>query len=174
MVSDIEGLGPKYRIRPSRNEPKFRHHLGDEHPSELLLPKVTLHVAERHRPSVSGLHMQYGGDNTIAQNINFGGSTFAVNTSVHSELDFKEIVFGHQYDFLNFDWLTANLKLQVHYLDIEAQLRSVAVGTAKEDFQVPVPTIGGGIQAWPVDWLKMSADFNIFKLGVSGFQGRTN
>ncbi|MEK6617359.1 MAG: hypothetical protein AABY90_01555, partial [Nitrospirota bacterium] len=26
-------------------------------------------------------------------------------------------------------------------------------------------------QAWPVDWLKMSADFNIFKLGVSGFKG---
>jgi len=136
-----------------------------------LWPKVTLHVAERHRPSVSYLNMQYGGDKTITQTINFGGKIFIASTAVHSELDFKEIVFGYQYDFLNFDWLAANLNLQVHYLDIEAQLRSVAVGTAKEDFQVPVPTFGGGIQAWPVDWLKMSADFNIFKLGVSGFKG---
>jgi len=69
-----------------------------------------------------------------------------------------------------FDCLAANLNLQVHYLDIDVELLGTGVGTAKEDFQVPVPTIGGGIQAWPVDWLKMSADFSIFKLGVSGFK----
>ncbi|MEK6526481.1 MAG: hypothetical protein AABZ22_06380 [Nitrospirota bacterium] len=149
----------------------FDSTLGVNTQQSFLWPKATLHVADRHRLSVSGLQMQYGGDKTIAQNINFGGSTFAVNTSVHSELDFKEIVFGYQYDFLKFSRLAANFNFQVHYLDIDVELRSTGVGTAKEDFQVPIPTIGGGIQAWPFDWLKMSADFNIFKLGVSGFKG---
>ena len=149
----------------------FDSTLGVNTQQSFVWPKATLHFADRHWLLVSYLNMQYGGDKTITQTINFGGKIFIASTAVHSELDFKEIVFGYQYDFLKFSRLAANLNLQVHYLDIEAQLPSVVIGTANEDFQVPVPTIGGGIQAWPVDWLKMSADFNIFKLGVSGFKG---
>lgn len=149
---------------------EFDRTLGVNTQQSFIWPKITLHFADRHRLSVSYLNMQYGGDKTLAQSFNFGGQTFNVNAGVRSELELKEIVGGYQYDFLKFSRLAANFNLQVHYLDIDAQVRGGGL-VAKEDFQVPIPTIGGGIQAWPVDWVKMSADFNIFKLGVSGFKG---
>ena len=68
-------------------------------------------------------------------------------TAVHSELKFKEAAAGYQYDWLKFSKFSSNLNLQVHYLDLKAQLRSNAIGTVSESLQAPVPTIGGGVPA---------------------------
>jgi hypothetical protein len=134
-------------------------------------PKATLRFADRHRLSASYLDMHYAGDKTVDIPFTFGGTTFVVTDNIHSQLEFKEVVAGYQYDFLKFPGLAANLNLQAHYLDIHAEVRSATLGTAKEDLQAPVPTIGGGIQLWPTDWLKLNADFNVFKMGVPGFKG---
>ncbi len=149
----------------------FASTLGVNTRQNFYLPKLSLHFAENHRIWASYLNMQYAGDKTITQQFNFGGQTFTVGESTHTELKFKEIAGGYQYDFLKFSRFAANLNLQVHYLDIEAQVRGNTVGTVKETIQVPIPTIGGGLQIWPHDWVKISAEFNIFKLGVSGFKG---
>ncbi|MGH7255357.1 MAG: hypothetical protein ACREI3_06225, partial [Nitrospirales bacterium] len=77
----------------------------------------------------------------------------------------------YQYDVLKFSHVAANLNLQVHYLDIEAEIRGATLGTEKERFQVPIPTIGAGVQIWPLEWVKLHGELNIFKLGVSGFRG---
>lgn len=145
--------------------------LGVDTTKQFHWPKATLHFAKNHRIWASYLDMQYSGDATLSQSVTFAGTTFNVNQSVHSELDFKEIAGGYQYDWLKFSTFASNLNLQVHYLDIKAQLRSNVVGTVKESIQAPIPTIGGGVQLWPVEWLKLQGDFNVFKLGVAGFKG---
>jgi len=144
--------------------------LGVDTRQNFLWPKATLHFADRHRLSVSYLKMQYAGDKTVTQDFTFGGKTFNVTDAVHSEIDFKELVAAYQYDFLKFSRLAASANLQVRYLDIDAEVRGASQGTAKEDFQVPVPTIGVGIRVWPVEWLKVNGDFNIFKLGISAYE----
>jgi hypothetical protein len=145
--------------------------LGVDTSRQFVWPKATLHFARNHRIWASYLAMQYGGDKTLTQTITFGGSTFNVNQSIHSELDFKEIAGGYQYDWLRFSQFASNLNLQVHYLDIAATLRSSATGTISEHIKAPIPTIGGGVQIWPAQWLKLHGDFNMLKLGVSGFKG---
>ncbi len=146
--------------------------LGMDTSKQFVWPKATLHFAKNHRIWASYLDMQYAGDKTLTQTVTFGGNTFAVAQSVHSELNFKDISGGYQYDWLKFSKFASNLNLQVHYLDIKAQLQATGVsGVVKESFKVPLPTIGGGIQIWPVDWLKLHGDFNILKLGVAGFKG---
>jgi hypothetical protein len=134
-------------------------------------PKATLHFADRHRLFVSYLDMRYAGDKTITQSFTFGGTTYTANEPVHSQIQFRETVFGYQYDFLKFSRVALNFNLQVHYLDIETEVRGATLGTEKESFQVPIPTIGGGVQIWPTDWLKLSGDFNVFKLGIPGAKG---
>jgi len=114
--------------------------------------------------------MQYAGDKTVTQEFTFGGTTFPISEATHSEIDFKELEAEYRYDFLKFSWLAASANLQVRYLDIDAEVRGVSQGTRKEDFQVPVPTIGVGIRVWPVEWLKVNGDFNIFKLGISAYE----
>lgn len=145
--------------------------LGVDTSRQFVWPKATLHFARNHRIWASYLDMPYAGDKTLTQTITFGGNTFNVNQAVHTELDFKEIAGGYQYDWLKFSKFASNLNLQVHYLDVAARLRSSATGTVSESIQAPIPTIGGGVQVWPVDWLKLHGDFNIFKLGVAGFKG---
>jgi hypothetical protein len=145
--------------------------LGMDTSRQFVWPKATLHFAKNHRIWASYLDMQYSGDKTLTQDVTFGGSTFTATQSVHSELNFKEIAGGYQYDWLKFSKFASNLNLQVHYLDINAKLRSNAVGAVTESIKAPIPTIGVGMQVWPVDWLKLHGDFNIFKLGVAGFKG---
>jgi hypothetical protein len=145
--------------------------LGMDTQQRFYWPKATLHFADRHRLSVSLLDMHYAGDKMVNIPFTFGGTTFILTDRIHSQLEFKEVVGGYQYDFLKFSGLAASLNLQAHYLDIHAEVRSAALGTAKEDLQAPVPTIGGGIQFWPTDWLKLNADCNIFKMGIPGFRG---
>ncbi len=145
--------------------------LGVDTSRQFVWPKATLHFAKNHRIWASYLDMQYAGDKTLTQTITFGGNTFTAAQSVHSEVSFKEIAGGYQYDWLKFSKFSSNLNLQVHYLDIATKLRSNVTGTVSESIKVPIPTIGGGIQVWPVDWLKLHGDFNVFKLGVPGFKG---
>ncbi len=145
--------------------------LGVDTSRQFVWPKATLHFAENHRIWASYLDMRFAGDKTLTQTINFNGQQFLASQSVHSQLDFKEIAGGYQYDWLKFSKFASNLNLQVHYLDIAAKLRSNAVPTVSESVKAPIPTIGGGVQIWPVKWLKLHGDFNFFKLGVSGFKG---
>ncbi len=145
--------------------------LGMDTSRQFVWPKATLHFAKNHRIWASYLDMQYSGDKTLTQTVTFGGQQFMATQSVHSELNFKEMVGGYQYDWLKFSKFASNLNLQVHYLDIDAKLRSNAVGMVTESVKAPIPTIGAGVQVWPVDWLKLHGDFNIFKLGVAGFKG---
>lgn len=145
--------------------------LGVNTTRQFVWPRATLHFARNHRIWASYLDMQYAGDTTLGQTITFGGFTFNVNQAVHTELDFKEVAGGYQYDWLKFSKFASNLNLQLHYLDMAAKLRSAATGTVSESIKAPVPTIGGGVQLWPVDWLKLHGEFNLFKLGVSGFKG---
>ncbi len=144
--------------------------LGMKTRQNFLWPKATLHFADRHRLSVYYLNMRYSGDKTVTQDFTFGGATFNVNDPIHSEVDFKELVAAYQYDFLKFSRLAVSANLQARYLDIDAEVRGASQGTRKEDFQVPVPTIGVGIRVWPVEWLKVNGDFNIFKLGISAYE----
>lgn len=145
--------------------------LGVDTSRQFVWPKATLHFAKNHRIWASYLDMRFAGDKTLTQTVTFGGNTFLAAQSVHSEVDFKEIAGGYQYDWLKFSKFSSHLNLQVHYLDIAARLRSNTVGTVSESVKAPIPTIGGGVQIWPVTWLKLHGDFNIFKLGVSGFKG---
>jgi hypothetical protein len=145
--------------------------LGMDTTRQFLWPKATLHFARNHRIWVSYLDMPFAGDKTLTQTITFAGKTFNVNQTIHSELDVKEIAGGYQYDWLKFSQFASHLNLQVHYLDFKAKLSSSVTGTVSERINVPVPTIGGGIQVWPVQWLKLHGEFNIFKLGMSGFKG---
>jgi hypothetical protein len=145
--------------------------LGVNTQQNFLWPKATLHFADRHRLFVSYLGMRYAGDKAITQSFTFNGTTYNVNEPVHSQIDFKEYVLGYQYDVLKFSRFALNLNLQVHYLDIETEVRSATQGSNKESFEVPIPTIGAGVQLWPTNWLKLSGDFNVFKMGIPGAKG---
>jgi hypothetical protein len=145
--------------------------LGVDTQQNFLWPKATLHFADRHRLFVSYLGMRYAGDKTITQQFTFNGTTYNIGEAVHSQINFTEAVLGYQYDFLKLSRFALNLNLQVHYLDVETEVRGATIGTSKESFQVPIPTIGAGIQLWPTDWLKLSGDFNVFKMGIPGAKG---
>ncbi len=106
--------------------------LGVDTSRQFVWPKATLHFAKNHRIWASYLDMQYAGDKTLTQTITFGGNTFTAAQSVHSEVSFKEIAGGYQYDWLKFSKFSSNLNLQVHYLDIATKLRSNVTGTVSE------------------------------------------
>jgi hypothetical protein len=152
------------------NRLRLDEDLGVNTQQSFFWPKATLRLAQRHRLSVSYLGMRYSGDKTLTQDFNFAGGVYTAGMRTHTQIDFKEIVAGYQYDYLIGKALMTYVNLQVHYLDFKGEV-STDTSTVKRDFQAPVPTIGTGLRVYPFPWLKLSGEFNVFKMGIAGKKG---
>jgi hypothetical protein len=139
-----------------------------------IWPALTTHFAERHRVTLSYLPMDYSGNRTLAQSITFAGSTFGAGTRLQSELSLTDVSAAYQYDLLKASSGSLFLSIQAHYLDLKAHLKGTngsTVTDVSKRLQIPVPTIGGGLQLAPFRGLSLNGDFNIFKMGIKGFKG---
>ncbi len=150
----------------------FSNDLGVDTQKWFFWPKISLTAAERHHFSVNYLDMNLTGDKRLTQAITFGTSTFNINAPVRTEIEFKEVLVGYQYDFLTGSWVTAKVNLQVHYVKFNSQLQSPGVGSPQGTFEMAIPTIGPGLKISPYRWVQLEGHFNLFKAGIPGKRGQ--
>ena len=149
----------------------FESQLGIDTQQNFLLPKLIPKLGDRHRLSMHYMAIQYAGDSTLDEQVNFGGTTFTIGEAIRAEFDIKQGGLTYEYDVVKYDHFGAFLSARLDVLRIEAEVRGNTIGTRREGATVPVPTAGGGFQWWPFDWLKIGARASGIKGGVAGYEG---
>lgn len=148
--------------------------LGIKTSRNFIWPMLTAQLAERHRVVLSYLPMQYGGNRTLTQNVSFAGYQFLSGAALQSTLNLTDASVTYQYDVLRAAPGTAYLSIQARYLEMKTRLQGTAGSTRvdlEKQLSVPIPTIGGGLRTNSWYGLSLNGDFNIFKMGISGYKG---
>jgi len=101
--------------------------------------------ADKHHFSLAYTSIEYSGTKTLTRSIVFNGKTYSASALVNSLIEYRQIDFAYQYDFLNLENILAGFSLggvfQVKYLDGKVSLKTTGIDE-KEEFTLPVPMIG--------------------------------
>jgi outer membrane protein len=101
--------------------------------------------ADKHHFSVAYTSIEYSGTKTLTRSIVFDGKTYSASDLVNSLIEYRQIDFAYQYDFLNLENILAGFSLggvfQVTYLDGKVSLKTTGIDE-KEEFALPIPMIG--------------------------------
>jgi outer membrane protein len=101
--------------------------------------------ADKHHFSLAYTSIDYSGTKTLTKTIVFNGKTYSTSALVSSSIEYRQIDFAYQYDFLNLENILAGFSLggvfQVTYLDGKVSLKTTGIDE-KEEFALPIPMIG--------------------------------
>jgi outer membrane protein len=101
--------------------------------------------ADKHHFSLAYTSIDYSGTKTLTKTIVFNGKTYSTSALVSSSIEYRQIDFAYQYDFLNLENILAGFSLggvfQVKYLDGKVNLKTTGIDE-KEEFTLPIPMIG--------------------------------
>jgi outer membrane protein len=101
--------------------------------------------ADKHHFSVAYTSIEYSGTKTLTRSIVFDGKTYSASSLVNSLIEYRQVDFAYQYDFLNLENILAGFSLggvfQVTYLDGKVGLKTTGIDE-KEEFALPIPMIG--------------------------------
>jgi outer membrane protein len=101
--------------------------------------------ADKHHFSVAYTSIEYSGTKTLTRSIVFDGKTYSASSLVNSLIEYRQVDFAYQYDFLNLENILAGFSLggvfQITYLDGKVGLKTTGIDE-KEEFALPIPMIG--------------------------------
>jgi outer membrane protein len=104
-----------------------------------------------HHFSVSAMHIDYSGSETLTESITFKGEIYAVNENVKSTLQYDMIDAEYQYDVIDLENILAGFSVgvigKVKWVDGEVEIKSTTTPTLseKETFAAPIPMVGVGV-----------------------------
>ena len=99
-----------------------------EHPLPLV-PNIKLGYSE----------FGHTGAGTLAQNIKFGGASYAVNSNINSTFDLKMYDLTFYYELLD-NWINIDTGINVKYVDASVSIQN-NVESEATNFQVPIPML---------------------------------
>jgi hypothetical protein len=133
-----------------------------------------------HHLTLSGTRIDYSGEETLSEEVIFGGQTFVVGGRAESSLEYTMLDLAYQYDLIDLENPLGGFSLgpilQVKYLDGEVKMSGDGVvngvtGHAEESqtFRFPLPMVGLGAHVGILaDWLEL----RLRGVGM-GYQGDT-
>lgn len=146
---DVEGrywftsLGTKISVTDAGvggTEVDFTDDLGVDGNKGFLEGRVALELGP-HRFRYAYMPMEWSATERIGTTVNFGGRTFAANTTVETNLKADYHRIGYQRDVFDFAGNHVGLILEVKYFDTEASLKST-VFDETESVRAPIPAVG--------------------------------
>ncbi len=101
-----------------------------------------------HHFSVSAMHIDYSGSETLSDPITFKGETFSAD--VKSSLKYDMIDAEYQYDIIDLENILAGFSIgvigKVKWIDGEVEIKETASALSeKETFAAPIPMVGVGV-----------------------------
>jgi len=122
-----------------------------------------------HHLTLSGMKVDYSGEETLSEEIVFGGETFVVGGRAESSLEYTMLDLAYQYDLIDLENPVGGFSLgpilQVKYVDGEVKMSgdgdvNGVTGHVEEsqDFRFPLPMVGLGAHIGVLaDWLELRA-----------------
>jgi len=117
-----------------------------------------------HHLTLSGMKIDYSGDETLSDPIVFGGTTFPPGVRAESSLEYLMLDLSYQYDLVDLENFLAGFSLgpilQVKYMDGEVKMKGREPVTGfqveeSENFRFPIPMLGVGAHVGILaDWVE--------------------
>jgi hypothetical protein len=126
--------------------------------------KIVLRPGQKHKLRFEYTPISYTAEATLRREVVFNGQRFNVALPVATELDWKAMRFGYEYDFIYRDRGFFGLLLDLKHTRVEASLANALVGREFVSAQAPIPAIGAIGRAYVVPNVSITAEFSAFKL----------
>jgi len=122
-----------------------------------------------HHLILSGTRVDYSGEETLSEEVVFGGQTFVIGGRAESSLEYTMLDLAYQYDLIDLENPVGGFSLgpilQVKYLDGEVKMSgdgqvggSTGHVEESETFRIPLPMVGLGAHVGVLaDWLEVRA-----------------
>jgi hypothetical protein len=104
--------------------------------------RLVLRPARKHKFRFSYTPIKYSADTIIQRSFVFNGQRYSFGLPVQTELDWKAMRFGYEYDFIYRDRGFVGLILEAKYTDVKVRLASPLVFEFAEA-RAPIPAVGG-------------------------------
>ena len=127
--------------------------------------KLVLRPATKHKFRFEYTPINYDAQKVITASFVFNGQAFQVGIPVTTNLKWKAYRFGYEWDFVYKSRGFVGLLLDLKYTDIQATLKSPAVGA--EQFthaRAPIPAIGVVGRGYVVPNISITGEWSFFRL----------
>jgi hypothetical protein len=104
--------------------------------------RLVLRPARKHKFRFSYTPIKYSADTIIQRSFVFNGQRYTIGLPVQTELDWKAIRFGYEYDFIHRDRGFVGFIVEAKYTDVKVRLASPLLFEFAEA-RAPIPAIGG-------------------------------
>jgi hypothetical protein len=102
---------------------------------------LRVRLGERWRIEASYFQLTQNGDKAIDRNINWGDTTYPINTQLTSKLQFSDLRISAGYSIFKTSDKEVGAGLGLHVLGYKAEIRSTTLGSESTDVLAPLPVI---------------------------------
>lgn len=128
--------------------------------------RLVLKPGRRHKFRFAYLPMTYTSTATLNATVYFKGQRYPVTTPVDSDLQWKTLRAGYEYDFISNNSGFFGIVLEAKLTQTQLQLNST-IGNELAKAQAPIPAIGGIARVYVASGVSITAEYSYFKLPSS-------
>ena len=125
--------------------------------------RLVLRPGRKHKLRFSYIPIKYSADTILQRSFVFNGQRYNVGLPVQTELDWKAMRFGYEYDFIYRDRGFVGFILEAKYTDVKVSLASPLVFEFAEA-RAPIPAIGGIGRAYVLPNVSATFELTGFRL----------
>jgi hypothetical protein len=132
---------------------------------------VRLGSSQRHRLDFSYYDLRRSATRTLTKDLEIGGNTYPIGTTVDSSLDFQIIKGGYSYSLLQDNRVDIALGLGMFVIPIDFEISAAGRRSTSESITAPLPFVHfrADIALTPKLFLRQTYEF--FYIQVNSFQG---
>ena len=124
---------------------------------------LTLRPARSHKFRLQYIPVDFTQTTTLKADIVFNGIKYTLGLPVNSDLNWKTLEIGYEYDFVVKNWGFVGFDLSAKYTDVQVSLAS-PVAAEFAHARGPIPALGGIVRYYFVPNIAITGELSGFKI----------
>ena len=158
----LSGIVSSQRLGIIGSDVDFIDDLGFEQTSFTDL-RIVLRPGKKSRFRIQYTPIQYKAETSLKRDIVFNGQKFPLSLPVQSQLDWKVLRFGYEYDFFYHERGFVGVLLEARVTRMTAELSS-PLQSESTTVRAPLPALGVVGRAYPIPELALNFEMSMFRV----------
>jgi hypothetical protein len=128
-------------------------------------------IAPSHRIWLDYVNLSRHAHKVLTENVEIGGETYPTGTEVETDFDLQLVNLVYGYSVIHDDRVDLALTFGMHGMQTQLELQGQTVGTASEDFFLPIPLPGVRMSVVLAKDLYFKTNLELLWLRIGDFEG---
>jgi len=128
--------------------------------------RLVLRPSDKHKFKLQYLPLSYSGSTRLVREIVFNAQRYRVGLPVNTQMNWKMVRVGYEYDFVYLDRGYAGFMLDARFMEVAVELDS-PIGLEFARARAPVPSFGFTGRYYVIPNVSISSEVSFFKLPES-------